>query len=167
MTTRVALSHHIGYVFDRQMDPATLWLRLRPAPHTAARIEAYSIKVHVEQPWLTWVRDPFENHLGRLDLPEPFSRIGFDVDFIADLDPVNPFDFFVEPLANDFPFEYPDQLRKELAPYLHREPCGPAFTDWLVELDRSPRYLVEFLTRMKDHVCEELEPAVAGGGKTD
>lgn len=165
MTTRVALSHHVGYVFDRQIDTATLWLRLRPAPHTAAQLEAYSIKVHVQQPWLTWVRDPFENHLGRLDLPEPFSRISFDVEFIAVLDPVNPFDFFVEPLANDFPFEYPDQLRKELAPYLHQESCGPAFTDWLNELDRSPRYLVEFLTHMKDHVCENLTMQSAAEAK--
>tara|TARA_R110002049_G_scaffold4601_5_gene32614 strand:- start:850809 stop:854156 length:3348 start_codon:yes stop_codon:yes gene_type:complete len=156
MTTRVALSQHVGYVFDRQMDPTTLWLRLRPAPHTAAKLEAYSIKVHVAQPWLTWARDPFENHLGRLDLPEPFSAIAFDSEFIADLEPVNPFDFFVEPYANDFPFEYPDQLRKELTPYLHRTTCGPAFVDWLIDLDRSPRYMVEFLTKMKDHVCENL-----------
>ncbi len=156
MTMRVALNHHIGYVFDCQIDPTTLWLRLRPAPHTDALVEAYSLKVHAAQPWLTWVRDPFENHLGRLDLPEPFVRIGFDVDVIVDLDRVNPFDFFVEPSANDFPFEYSDQLRKELMPYLHRERCGPIFADWLAELDRSPRYLVEFLTQMKDHVCEKL-----------
>ncbi|MCM2374424.1 transglutaminase family protein [Aporhodopirellula aestuarii] len=157
MTTRVALSHHVGYVFDRQIDPATLWLRLRPAPHTAAQVEAYSIKIHVDQPWLTWVRDPFENHLGRLDLPEPFSSIGFDVDVILDLEPVNPFDFFVEPYAYEFPFEYPDQLQKELTPYLHQKACGPAFTNWLEKLDRSPRVLVEFLTYMKDYVCEELK----------
>ncbi len=167
MTTRVALSHHLGYVFHRQMNPATLWLRLRPAPHTAAQLEAYSIKVHAEPNWLTWVRDPFENHLGRLDLPEPFRRIGFDVEFIADLEPVNPFDFFVEPFANDFPFEYPEQLRKELAPYLHREESGPAFADWLAELDRSPRYLVEYLTLLNDHVCEKLSCAVADGGEAD
>ena len=157
MSMRVALSHQLRFVFHRQVNPTTLWLRLRPAPHTVAKIEAYSMKVHADPNWLTWARDPFENHLGRLDLPEPFSRIGFDNEFIADLDPINPFDFFVEPFANDYPFEYPEQLRKELLPYLHLESCGAAFLSWLNELDRSPHYLVEFLTNLNNAVHEKFE----------
>ena len=47
-------------------------------------------------------------------------------------------------------------MRKELAPYLHREQGGPAFADWLAEFDRSPRYLVEYLTRLNDYVYEKL-----------
>ncbi|EMI16636.1 transglutaminase-like superfamily domain-containing protein [Rhodopirellula maiorica SM1] len=157
MSMRVALCHHLSFVFHRQLDPTTLWLRLRPAPHTAAKIEAYSIKVHADPVWLTWARDPFENHLGRLDLPKPFSRVGFDVEFIADLVPFNPFGFFVEPFANDYPFEYPDQIRKELIPYLHLQQCGDAFAGWLAALDRSPRYLVEYLTNLNNEVQDKLK----------
>ncbi|GAA4454949.1 transglutaminase family protein [Novipirellula rosea] len=165
MSMRVALSHHLSFVFHRQLNPTTLWLRLRPAPHTAAEIEAYSMKVHAEPVWLTWARDPFENHLGRLDLPEPFSRVGFDVEFIADLVPFNPFSFFVEPFANDYPFEYPEQLRKELIPYLHQEPCGDAFTGWLAGLDRTPRYLVEYLTLLNNEVHDRLKVYPSSGVK--
>ncbi|NND97469.1 MAG: IMP dehydrogenase [Pirellulaceae bacterium] len=156
MSTRVALNHHLRFVFHRPVDLTTLWLRLRPAPHTKADIEAYSIKVHAKSNWLNWVRDPFENHLGRLDLPEPVARVGFDVDIIANLAATNPFDFLVEPFANDFPFEYPDQLRKELSPYLHLEDGDPHFAHWLDQLDYSPCYLVEFLTRLNDQVHETL-----------
>ncbi len=156
MSTRVALNHRLSFAFHRPVNLITLWLRLRPAPHTAAKIEAYTLQVHAEPNWLNWVCDPFENHLGRLDLPEPVGRVGLDVDFIAELAPTNPFDFLVEPFANDYPFEYPDQVRKELSPYLLLQNNGPVFANWLDQLDCSPCYLVEFLARLNEQVHHKL-----------
>ena len=77
--TRVAVTHTIEQRFERPVRLSTHWLRLRPAPQTRARITAYSLALHAEPHFLNWVRDPFENHLARLDLPEPAASLGLSL----------------------------------------------------------------------------------------
>ncbi len=118
MSTRIALRHRIVERFSHPVRLSTQWLRLRPAPSIGTRVTAYSLKVDAQPHFLNWLRDPFENHIARLDLPEPVPRLGLDVELIAELEPLDPFDFLVESCAANYPFEYATALCKELAPYL-------------------------------------------------
>jgi len=143
MTRRIALTHTIEQRFTRPVQLSTHWLRLRPAPHTRARTTAYSMRVRTEPHFLNWLRDPFGNHVARLDLPEPVARLAIDVALVADLADTNPLDFLVDASATRHPFAYEPQLRKDLAPYLHLEDTGAELTAWLAALERTPRYVVE------------------------
>ena len=154
MSTRIALTHRIDLQFNQQVQVSTHWLRLRPAPHTKAMIEAYSLKIEAEPNFLNWVRDPYENYLARLDLPEPVSRLGLVVELIAELSPVNPFNFLVEPYAVKFPFEYPKQLARELAPYLRVGDVGPRLAAWLAEFKLMPGYIMERLGELNLKLCQ-------------
>jgi uncharacterized protein (DUF2126 family)/transglutaminase-like putative cysteine protease len=118
VTTRIAITHRIDRSFSKTVRLATHWLRLRPAPEALARITAYSLELDPEPHFVNWLRDPFENHIARLDLPEPLPSLNIAVEILAELEPKNPFDFLVEPYASKHPFEYTPQQRKELAPYL-------------------------------------------------
>ena len=154
MSTRIALTHRIDLQFNRQVQVSTHWLRLRPAPHTKAMLEAYSLKVEAEPNFLNWVRDPYENYLARLDLPEPVARFGLVVEVIATLMPVNPFNFLVEPYAFKFPFEYPAQLARELAPYLQVGLTGPRLAAWLSGLAMAPGNITERLGELNLKLCK-------------
>lgn len=168
MSTRVALRHRIESRFSRPVRLSTHWLRLRPAPSTRTEITAYSLKVKAGPHFLNWVRDPFENHIARLDLPEPVARLGLDTELIADLAPGDPFDFLVEPYAAEYPFDYPTQLRKELAPYLAVPAPGPRLTAWLEELDAEPAYIVEFLRQVNGQMHASVPSTLpTGAGPVD
>ena len=143
MTRRIALRHTIEDRFTRPVQLSTHWLRLRPAPHTRARTTAYSMRVRTDPHFLNWLRDPFENHVARLDLPEPIMHLAIDVALVVDLAETNPLDFLVDESATRHPFEYDPQLRKDLAPYLHLESTSSELTAWLAALERTPRYVVE------------------------
>jgi uncharacterized protein (DUF2126 family)/transglutaminase-like putative cysteine protease len=156
MSTRIALTHTIERRYDRRVLLPTHWLRLRPAPHTQAAVTAFSLKIDTEPHFLNWVRDPFENHLARLDLPEPVFALKMTVDLVADLEPANPFDFLTEPYAANFPFEYPEQLLKELTPYLYIPKAGPRLADYLGALDPEPAYIVEKLGKLTGEVHRSL-----------
>ena len=128
MSIFVAPHHVTHYKYDRPIDLGPQTIRLRPAPHTRTPILSYSLKVTPPNHFVNWQQDPQGNWLARYVFPEKASELKIEVDFTAQMTVVNPFDFFVEPYVNSFPFGYPDGLKTELAPYLETIAPGPLFS---------------------------------------
>ncbi|RMI33931.1 transglutaminase family protein [Nocardia stercoris] len=118
MGIKVAVEHRTTYSFDRSVEVHPHVVRLRPAPHTRTKIEAYSMKVTPSGHFVNWQQDAFGNFLARLVFPDRAEKLEIVVGLVADLDVVNPFDFFVEEYAEHFPFSYPPELAADLEAYL-------------------------------------------------
>ncbi|MEY2410858.1 MAG: hypothetical protein QOF48_3528 [Verrucomicrobiota bacterium] len=120
MAIHVALQHKTHYTYDQPVHHGPHVVRLRPAPHCRTRILSYSQRVSGKH-FVNWQQDPFSNWNARLVFPEKLKEFSVDVELIAEMSVYNPFDFFVDPTAAHYPFEYDATLRKDLAPFL--EPC--------------------------------------------
>ena len=145
MVMRVALSHETRYSYAQ---PATLSpqvVRLRPAPHTRTPLHAYSLHIEPRTHFLNWLQDPHGNYVARVVVPEKTREFVVSVNLVADLESHNPFDFFLEPYAERYPFEYPGALRADLEPFLALESLTPRLADFIESLDRRPRGVVDFL----------------------
>jgi transglutaminase-like putative cysteine protease len=118
MSLKVAISHKTKYKFDRSVSLSPHIFRLRPAPHSRTAIEGYSLKITPEEHFINWQQDPFGNYQARVVFPEKTKELSVEVEVIARMEVINPFDFFVEEYAEKFPFRYDDILAKELVPYL-------------------------------------------------
>ncbi|MEV0334586.1 transglutaminase family protein [Nocardia sp. NPDC050717] len=174
MGIKVSLEHRTAYSFDRLVEVHPHEVRLRPAPHSRTPIEAYSLQVTPAAHFVNWQQDAFGNFVARLVFPEPTEELSITVGLIADLEVVNPFDFFVEDYAEYFPFAYPEALATDLEPYLRPvdegEPgSGPGellrdwvrvhgpkgrirVIDYLVELNYALRNTVDYTVRMEPGV---------------
>jgi len=166
MAIKVALQHHTAYRFDRPVSLAPHIIRLRPAPHSRTPINAYSLKVSPANHFINWQQDAFGNYLARLVFPEKTRELIIDVEVIADLTVINPFDFFLDESANYFPFQYAAQEQIDLAPYLRLQEDGPLLKAYLASIKRDRQQIVDFLVdinaRLQQHLgyLIRLEPGV-------
>src|SRR5579863_1355610 len=131
MAIHVALHHKTSYQYGRRINLGPQIVRLRPAPHCRTPILSYSLKVLPAKHFINWQQDPQSNYLARLVFPEPTTELFVEVDLVAEIGVFNPFDFFLEPYAEEFPFCYDAMLARELRPYLEKEPAGPRLCELL------------------------------------
>ena len=145
MPIRVALNHKTIYKYDRRVTLSPQVVRLRPAPHSRTPVTAYSLKIEPSGHFINWQQDPQSNYLARIVFPDPVRHFHVEVDLVAEMTVINPFDFFLEPYAEKFPFQYDKDLALDLAPYLIPEPAGPALEKFVKSIDLTPVRTIDFL----------------------
>ena len=156
MAIRVALHHYTEYAYDRPVSLSPHVFRLRPAVHSRTPIEAYSLKIEPSPHFIHWQQDPFGNYLARVVFPEQTSKLSVQVDLVAEMTAINPFDFFVEESAEKFPFAYDDATRTELAPYLEIRESGPRLAAFLENMDLTPVHTVNFLVAINQAINQAI-----------
>lgn len=166
MSIHVALNHVSHYRYDRPVQLGPQVVRLRPAPHSRTRILSYSLRVEPAQHFVNWQQDPQSNYLARLVFPEKTQEFRIEVDLVAEMAVLNPFDFFLEPRAEKVPFAYDEGELHELAPFLVKLPATPQFQSYLDGITREPTPTVDFLVSLNQRVQRDigylirLEPGV-------
>ena len=157
MAIRVAINHKSRYHYDRLVNLSPHVFRLRPAVHCRTPIEAYSLKIEPETHFINWQQDPFGNYQARVVFPEPAHALSIEVDVVADMTVINPFDFFLESSAEHYPFDYEAQLKEELAPFLEVKENGPLLTALLADIPRTQKKLIDFLVDINGSLWEKIK----------
>jgi uncharacterized protein (DUF2126 family)/transglutaminase-like putative cysteine protease len=156
MTIQAAIHHVTTYRYDKPVTLSPQIIRLRPAPHARMQILGYSLKVEPASHFINWQQDPFGNWLARVVFPEKVSGFKVTVDLTTDLAVVNPFDFFVEPYADFFPFEYDAALKEDLKPYLLPAPAGKLLKAYLAVIPREKTNTVDFLVDLNLKLQQQI-----------
>ena len=177
MSIRVALNHRTEYRYDQTvLAPHTV--RLRPAPHCRTPILSYALRIQPQRHFLNWQQDPYGNYLARLVFLEATRELRVEVDLVAEMTAINPFDFFIETTAEQYPFTYEPVLAKELLPYRETLPAGPRLlaliadlrtsgmrtVDYLVEINRQLHQRIQYLIRMEPGIQTPEETLTLGSG---
>ncbi|MEQ1516470.1 MAG: transglutaminase family protein, partial [Usitatibacteraceae bacterium] len=176
MTIRVALHHKTHYKFDRAINLSPHEVRLRPAAHCRTPIESYSLTVLPEKHFINWQQDPYGNWLARLVFPEKARELCITVDLVAEMTVINPFDFFIEQYAEQFPFKYTPENTRELAAYLDLDPPGELLLAWIAEAKKTilskPIITIDFIIALNTRLQHDIkylirmEPGVQTPEKT-
>jgi uncharacterized protein (DUF2126 family) len=171
MGIQIELNHRTCYRYEKAISLGPQLIQLRPALHCRTPVLSYSLDVTPSEHILNWQLDPHNNRLARLLFQEKTNELQVEVNLVADLSPYNPFEFFLEPGVEEFPFAYAPGLAKDLEPYRSVDPSGPlqqAFlagflgrksgtVSLLLDLNRKIRDEIGYVTRLEPGVqsCEE------------
>ena len=172
MSIHAALNHVTHYKYDRLVNLGPQVIRLRPAPHCRSKIISYSLKVEPAQHFINWQQDPFANYQGRLVFEKKTREFKVTVDLVVEMAVYNPFDFFLEPSAEKYPFKYESLLAQELAPYLAADHLTKRLRACLARIDRKKRRTIDFLVAVNQMVHQDIsylirmEPGVQSADET-
>lgn len=157
MTIRVALHHKTTYTYDRLVTLGPQVVRLRPAPHCRTPVPSYSLTIQPDTHFLNWQQDPHGNYLARLVFPQQTTEFSVEVNLIAEMTVVNPFDFFLDEYAENYPFQYESWLSKELMPFLETQTPGLRLAAYLKEISRERRRIIDFLVELNCRLQNDIK----------
>ncbi|HEY1855937.1 DUF2126 domain-containing protein [Acidocella sp.] len=182
MSVHAAITHRTSYHYDRLVTLGPQTIRLRPTPYARTPILSYSLTVLPKPHFLNWLQDPQGNFLARVVFTERVTCFEVVVDLVADMAPINPFDFFLEPEAETYPFVYDEVLAEELAPFRVLQEPGPLLrgligevraalvgttpdtSDMLVMVNRMVAARLAYVVRLEAGVWSPEETLAQGQG---
>jgi uncharacterized protein (DUF2126 family)/transglutaminase-like putative cysteine protease len=157
VSIHVALNHVTEYRYDRLVALGPQVVRLRPAPHCRTRILSYSLKAAPAKHFINWQQDPEANYLGRFVFPEKTRELRIEVDLVAEMAVLNPFDFFLEPYAETYPFAYQGAEKRNLAPYLVMFRGEPLFKEYLRTIPRERKRTIDWLVALNAKLASDIK----------
>ena len=110
-----------------------------------------------ENHFINWQQDPFSNYIARIVFPEKIKYLTIEVDLIADMSVINPFDFFIEESADNYPFNYDKDLKEDLTPYSEIKEKGKHLKEFLKKIDKSEKKIVQFLVDLNILLNKEIK----------
>ncbi len=155
MSIQVAIHHVTRYRYDRLIQlGARPFACVRPAlPHQDSLLQPDR---RAEGPFPQLAAGSPVQLLARIVVPEKTDHFSVAVDLAVELDVINPFDFFLEPEAEQFPFSYSPELKAELEPYLRTKDCGVRFDDYVAEIPRGPKQTTAFLFELNAKLSQQI-----------
>ena len=160
MGIQVGLHHITQYRYDRSIQLGPQIIRLRPAPHTKAHIQSFSLWITPTHHFINWQQDPFGNFVARLVLPDKTQEFRVEIDLVTEICVFNPFDFFLEETAKHFPFSYETTLKEELSPYLEIKEKGILLTNLIQAIDLNGENTIDFLMKLNQNIYTSLNYAI-------
>ena len=172
MGPRIGLHHVTSYRYERAVALSPHEVRLRPAPHSRTPILSYSLSVLPTTHLINWLQDPYGNYVARYIFSDKTDQLRVTVDLVADMTVHNPFDFFIEPYAERFPFSYLVPLQDDLLGYLRCDPPGALLSKWLAQVRQdlagATVGTIEFLVSLNRRLARDVayEVRMAPGVQT-
>lgn len=157
MAIQVALHHRTEYRYNRDVALGPQVIQLRPAPHAQTPILSYAMHVEPVEHTLRWQFDSLGNHVARVLFHEKTDRFVTEVDLVADLTPINPFGFVLDPGYALFPFQYSTELARDLEPYRSVDGAGPLLRAFVADLQQPAQPTISVLVALNQRICNEVQ----------
>ncbi|MCB1191947.1 MAG: transglutaminase family protein [Leptospiraceae bacterium] len=156
MSIKVALNHKTSYKYDKPVMLSPHVIRLRPALHTRTPITAYTLKVTPKDHYVNWQQDTFGNFQARYIFKEKTTELTVEVELVANMVVVNPFDFYLDNYVLEYPFTYDESILGDLSPYMKVTDRNELVDNYIRGIDFSIKGTVDFLVALNRKLQQDI-----------
>lgn len=169
------IEHTTAYEYQAAVRLGTHRLMVRPMEGHNVQVRSSVLEIEPEYR-IRWINDVFGNSIALVDFNQPTDRCRIFSGLTVQQYNTNPFNFVLEPYANEVPFQYSPDEAPDLAPFLirnHPDDEG-AIRDWIrpfLNIQGRGR-TVDFLNALNRSVplffqyARREEPGVQSPGQT-
>jgi len=130
--TLFSVHHTTTYRYKNPVRLGLHHMMFRPRDSFDQRLLDCSLKVRPDPAEIRWIHDVFGNCITLVDFTATTTELNFETLIRLDHTPENTPDFRIEDYARTHPFEYAEDERTDLAPYIARHHAdGSAVETWL------------------------------------
>jgi transglutaminase-like putative cysteine protease len=156
---KISIRHVTRYTYPEQVQFTPHRILLRPRENPSLRVLSMDLNVQPAAS-IKWMVDSFENQIAVAYFEEQSDVIEVEANILTELLTDNPFDFIIEPYAENYPFSYNPSERKALSPYLEvGSPSGCArVLPWIwSEFPQLPGQSLDLLTQLNRRIHERFQ----------
>ncbi|RDV28939.1 transglutaminase family protein [Alteromonas aestuariivivens] len=157
---RFKVIHQTIYEYSTPVELQVHTLRLRPREDHDQHIESSQLNINPHAS-LRWHRDAESNSVAIATFSEPTDRLVIESTTTVQKYDVLPHDFLISDFAVSFPFEYAQEDRITLMPYLRNESTGnnPEVDNWInrVYLQRQSIQTFELLLLLNQQIYKYIQ----------
>ena len=172
---RYKILHRTYYNFTSDVILGAHSMRLRPREDHELRIESLDLKISPE-PDLRWHRDVEGNSVAIATFSETTRQLAIESELIIQQYLENPLDFLVAEYAIAYPFQYSEDDKVLLSPYMAAPGTTPAagLPNWIANIWRKgePIQTYTLLQRLTNYIYQNMvyqmreEPGVQSADQT-
>lgn len=157
MTLKIALNHQLKYSYDRPIILGPHKLGLKPSPHSKSDIFNYSLNIAPKYHNIYWYQDIYGNFIGKLNMFEKTDYLSLEINFLAEIKSINPFNFLVDSHIEKYPFYYTKQEKKELSSFLEIDESSNLLINWVNKNVYNNIYITDFLVSLNQQLASEIK----------
>lgn len=156
MPILVELNHHTHYSYSKPASLSPQLVRLHPTPHCRTDIQQYDLHVNPSNHGIHWQQDAFNNNIARLVFPQKVSSLELHVKIIANIQSINPYDFLIDDDSSQWPFQYEENVRFDLASYLNNAPFSQPMLSFFLEFENIHLPTIDFLQLINQTIYKRI-----------
>lgn len=152
----IQIHHETLYSYSRPVFLSPQIFRLKPSAHHCATIKDYNLSLEPGLHELNWIQDAYGNSIARAIFPNLVNYMKVDVSFSIEPVDFDPFSFYLDIEASNYPFEYDLETRKALCPYFDQEIPGVLLSNFINGLNKVNIPITQFLVALNNRLFNEI-----------
>jgi uncharacterized protein (DUF2126 family)/transglutaminase-like putative cysteine protease len=153
----IQLTHITEYQYDKKIQIFPQYLRLTPSNHCKLPIDSFQLDISPQEHFIHQQQDVFGNQITRVAFKKASDFFKITVNLKVHWLNLNPFDFLIDQYAENYPFDYANNIQPYLTHYLIQAEPSETIKQWLIQYSPNTKNTIDFCCEVNKTLYQEIQ----------